>query len=204
MKWFIKSASYIFHPLWMPFIGTLAYFQITPRFLPASIISAKLLAVAILTIFIPVVFYYLLKNLGLANTIQLSNVKERRLPMVFFCLVILTVLNFILIGEEFRTLYYYFSAILYTSIIALLLVIFKYKVSLHLIGIAGLASFITCLSIIYSTNLTYIIAFLVFSIGWTASSRIQEKAHSTHELIVGLLIGAFPQLIILVTNHFTL
>ena len=204
MKWFIKLASYLFHPLWMPIVGTAAYFMITPRFLPEPIIKAKLLAIAILTIFIPIVFYFLLKNLGLVKSLQLANVKERRLPMLFFCLILLTVLNFILVGEEYATLWYFFTGILYASIIAFALNIFKYKVSLHMMGVAGLTAFIICISFIYGTNLTYVIAFLLFSMGWTASSRIQEKAHSSSELITGLFIGALPQLSLLLFQHIIL
>ena len=201
MKWFIKLASYLFHPLWMPIVGAAIYFVITPRFLPYPIIKAKLLAIAILTIFIPIVFYFLLKNLGLVQNIKLANVRERRLPMLFFCLILLTVLNFILVGEEYTTLWYFFTGILYTSIIGFTLNIFKYKVSLHMMGIAGLTAFIISISVIYGTNLTYVIAFLLFSLGWTASSRIQEKAHSSSELITGLVIGAIPQLSLLLFQH---
>ncbi len=204
MKWFIKLASYLFHPLWMPFFGTVIYFRISPRFLPEPIIKAKLLAIAILTIFIPIVFYFLLKNLRLVESIQLKNVKERRLPMLFFCIILLTVLNFILQNEEFLLLYYFFTGILYTSMLAFLLNIFKFKVSLHMMGIAGLTAFLVCASIIYGTNLTYVIAFLLFSMGWTASSRIQEKAHSSSELITGLCIGALPQLSLLLFQHIIL
>jgi membrane-associated HD superfamily phosphohydrolase len=184
----------------MPFGGAIAYFIITPRFLPESIVQAKLLAIAILTIFIPMVFYFLLKNLGLAENMKLAKVKERRLPLLFFCLIVLTVLNFILVGQEFSILFNYYSGILYTTILALLLVIFKYKVSLHMMGIAGITTFIMSVSIIYSTNLTYIIAILVFSIGWTAASRIQEKAHTFGELTTGLFIGAVPQFLLLMVQ----
>jgi len=204
MKWFIKLASYLFHPLWMPFGGALAYFIITPRFLPQPIVQAKLLAIAILTIFIPIVFYFLLKNLGLAKNMKLTNVKERRLPLLFFCLIVLTVLNFILSGQEYNTLFHFFSGILYTAIVALLLVIFKYKVSLHMMGIAGVTSFILSISVIYGTNLTYVIAMLIFGIGWTAASRIQEKAHTSGELITGLIIGAIPQFLLLIVLQTTL
>ncbi|MBW2961869.1 hypothetical protein [Mesonia aestuariivivens] len=204
MKWFIRLASYIFHPLWMPILGSIAYFVISPRFLPNSIIKAKLLAIAILTIFIPIVFYFLLKNLGLVKNIRLPKAKERCLPMVFFCLILLTVLNFVLAAEEFAVLHYFFTGILYSSFIAFLMNIFKYKVSLHMMGIAGVTCFITYISIIYSTNLICLIAFLFFSIGWTASSRIQQKAHHLNELIIGLIVGILPQVSFLMIEHFFL
>ncbi|WP_237708892.1 hypothetical protein [Gillisia marina] len=83
MKFLIKSASYIFHPLWMPFAGSLFYFLVTPRFFPLPLIQAKLLAIAITTLFIPVVFYFLLKNLGKAESVFLKDVNQRRWPLFF-------------------------------------------------------------------------------------------------------------------------
>ena len=129
MKVFIKLASYLFHPIWMPFIGALIFFEITPRFFPDPVVKAKLLAISILTVFIPIVFYFLLKNLNLVDNMMLKTAQERRLPMLFFCLVILTVINFILPEREYIALFYFFSGILYTSMMGLLLVIFKFKVS---------------------------------------------------------------------------
>ncbi len=204
MKGFIKLASYIFHPIWMPLLGALIFFEITPRFFPESVVKAKLLAVSILTIFIPIVFYFLLKNLRLVNNMMLKTAQERRLPLLFFCLVILTVINFILPEQQYIALFYFFSGILYTSMLGLLLVIFKFKVSLHMMGISGVAVFLICLSITYGVNLNYLIAFALFAIGWTATSRLQQKAHSNLELITGTIIGAFPQFILLIGKNIIL
>ena len=82
MKFLLKSASYVFHPLWMPFAGSLIYFLLSPRYFPTGVIKAKLLAIAILTLFIPVVFYFLLKNLGKAKNMFLYDVKERKWPSI--------------------------------------------------------------------------------------------------------------------------
>lgn len=204
MKVFIKLASYLFHPIWMPLIGALIFFEITPRFFPDPVVKAKLLAISILTVFIPIVFYFLLKNLNLVDNMMLKTAQERRLPMLFFCLVILTVINFILPEREYIALFYFFTGILYTSMLGLLLVIFKFKVSLHMMGISGVAVFLACLSITYGVNLNYLIAFTLFAIGWTASSRIQQKAHSNIELIVGTLIGGLPQFILLIGKNIIL
>lgn len=204
MKGFIKLASYLFHPIWMPLIGALIFFEITPRFFPESVVKAKILAISILTIFIPIVFYFLLKNLGLAKSMMLKTVQERRLPLLFFCLVILTVINFILPEQEYIALFYFFSGILYTSMLGLFLVIFKFKVSLHMMGISGVMVFLVCLSITYGVNLNHFIAFILFAMGWTASSRIQQKAHSNSELIIGTVIGALPQFILLIGKNILL
>lgn len=202
MKGFLKFGSQIFHPLWMPLAGTLVYFLISPRFFPLPIVKAKLLAIAILTVFIPVIFAFLIKNLGLISSIHLRKVKERRLPLLFFSLLLLTILNFIVESYRYPELYYFFSGILYSSLLALLSSIFRLKVSLHMMGAAGFTTFLIALSVLYGTNLTYIIGFLIFILGWIASSRLLLKAHNEKELLLGFVFGVIPQLLLLFIPNF--
>lgn len=197
MKYLIKSASFIFHPLWMPFAGSLYYFLVTPRFFPLPLIQAKLLAVAITTIFIPVVFYFLLKNLGKADSIFLKDVNERRWPLFFYCLLIGLNLFKILNFYNYPSLYYYFVGILFSMIAAFILAWLRVKVSLHMLGLSGIFMFVIALSIFYQLNLIYSIAFLLVALGITATSRLHYKAHSWAELLLGFFIGLIPQIIVL-------
>ncbi len=197
MRLLLKVASYIFHPLWMPFVGSLLYFFLTPRFFPQPIIEAKLLAIAIITLFIPVVFYYLLKNLGKASSMFLCDVKERKWPLFFFIILIIMVLKQILNEYNFPALYYYFVGILFSSITCYLLTLIKFKVSLHMVGLTGFTMFVIALTIHYHLNLIYSITFLTASLGLTASSRLLAKAHTYPELILGFFIGLIPQIIVI-------
>lgn len=197
MRKFIKSASYIFHPLWMPFLGSLLYFLITPRFFPIPLIKAKLLAIAITTLFIPVVFYFLLKNLGKADSMFLSDVKERRWPLFFFTLLIGLNLYQIIDVYNYPALYYFFVGILFSTITGLILAFLDLKISLHMVGLSGITMFVIALSIFYRINLIYSIAFLFAALGLTATSRLELKAHTPLELILGFMIGVIPQIIVL-------
>jgi hypothetical protein len=197
MRFLIKSASYIFHPLWIPFVGCLFYFLVTPRFFPLALIQAKLLAVAITTLFIPVVFYFLLKNLGRADSIFLKDVNQRRWPLFFYSLLIGLNLYQILDIYNYPALYYFFVGILFSIITAFILAWFKLKVSLHMLGLAGIFMFVVAMSIYYRLNLIYTIAFLIAAIGITATSRLHYKAHTWIELFLGFFIGILPQLIVL-------
>lgn len=197
MRWLVKSASYLFHPVWMPFLGSLIYFAVTPRFFPLPLIKAKLLAIAITTLFIPIVFYFLLKNLGKAQSMFLSDVKERRWPLFFFNLLICLNLYQILDAYNFPALYYFFVGILFSSITGFLLALLKLKISLHMVGLSGIFMFVLALSIFYRINLIYTVAFIIVAIGLTATSRMELKAHTWLELILGFFIGLLPQIIVL-------
>lgn len=197
MRKLLKSASYIFHPIWMPFIGSLFYFLITPRFFPLPLIQAKMLAIAITTLFIPIVFFFLLKNLGKAKNIFLSDVKERKWPLFFYILLIGLNLYQILDIYNYTALYYYFVGIMISVATGFILAWLNIKASLHMVGISGIFTFILALSIFYRINLLFTLAFLIIAIGWTASSRLTYKAHTGFELIIGTFIGFVPQLIVL-------
>ncbi|MGM0933731.1 MAG: hypothetical protein ACQEWD_09835 [Bacteroidota bacterium] len=196
MNFLLKSASYIFHPIWMPLGGSLIYFLVTPRFFPSGVIQAKLLAIAILTIFIPIVFYFLLRNLGKVDSIFMRNAKERKWPLFFFVLLILMILKQILNVYNYPALYYYFTGILISGVVAYLFSAFRIKISLHMMGLAGLTMFLAGLSIHYRINLVYSILFLVLASGLTGSSRLYYKAHTPPELLLGFLAGFLPQLIL--------
>lgn len=197
MKFLIKSASYIFHPLWMPFAGSLFYFLVTPRFFPLPLIQAKLLAIAITTLFIPVVFYFLLKNLGKAESVFLKDVKQRRWPLFFYSLLIGLNLYQILNIYNYPALYFFFVGILFSILTAFILALLKLKISLHMLGLSGILMFVLALSIYYRLNLIYIIAFMITALGFTATSRLFYKAHSVLELTLGFFIGFLPQIIVL-------
>lgn len=197
MRAIIRSASYIFHPVWMPFMGSLLYFFISPRYFPFPLIKAKLLAIAITTLFIPIVFYFMLKNLGKATNMFMHDVKERRWPLFFFCLLMGLNLYQILDVYNYPALYYFFVAVLFSAFTAFLLAMVRVKISLHMVGLSGILMFVLALSIFYRVNLIYTIAFIIAALGLTATSRLQLQAHNWLELILGLFIGFLPQLIVL-------
>lgn len=197
MKFLLKAASYVFHPLWMPFIGTLLYFAITPRYFPQEIVRSKIMAIAIMTLFIPIVFYFLLKTLGQAQSYFLESVEERKWPLLFYAATNLVVIEFVLDVFDYPELYYYFLAIFFSAILGLVLVLFRIKISLHMLGLGGFICFLIALSIHYNLNLIYTISFFVAVLGLTATSRLHYKAHTWTELFLGFLIGVLPQLLVL-------
>lgn len=196
MNFLLRAASYIFHPLWMPFAGTLLYFLITPRFFPFEVIKSKVMAIAIMTLFIPIVFYFLLKTLGLVTSYFLEKVEQRKWPLLFYAAINLVVIEFVLDAFDYSELYYYFLGIFFSTLVALVFVLFRLKISLHMMGLGGLIMFLIVLSIFYTQNLIYTISFFLAILGLTASSRLHFKAHSITELILGLLVGILPQLLL--------
>lgn len=194
MKFLLKSASYIFHPVWMPFAGTFFYFLISPRFFPEPVVKAKLLAVGIMTVFIPIVFFFMLRTLEKVSSHFLEEVKERKWPLLFYAGLDFLIMRYVLDIFDYPELYYFFLGIFASTLASLAMVIFRIKISLHMMGLAGLTVFIILLSLHFNLDLIYTISFLIAITGLTASSRLQYKAHNLTELFLGLLLGLLPQI----------
>lgn len=196
MRFFLKAASYIFHPLLMPLLGTVLYFNVTPRYLEPDLMRANLFAIGIITVLMPLVVFFLLKNLGVVETIYLKEVRERKFPLMIQCILLLLIIKMIFDPYEDPELYYFFVGMLFSAFSALVMVLFKLKVSLHQMGVAGILMFLVGLSAHFKINLLVTISFFLFVNGWVASSRLNSDSHTYPELGIGLLLGAIPQLIL--------
>tara|TARA_R110000850_G_scaffold277058_1_gene421931 strand:- start:175548 stop:176153 length:606 start_codon:yes stop_codon:yes gene_type:complete len=195
MNVFLKIAAYLFHPLWIPTLGVGLYYRVTPRHIIPELMYSKLLVVFILTFLVPLLLFFLLKTLKVIKSIHLSEVKERRVPLMIQCFLFVVLIKLVFEYYHYPELYYFFVGALVSAITAFILVLFKFKVSLHMIGIAGITMFIIALSIHFKINTLVLIGLLFFINGWVASSRLHTESHSPAELIFGFFIGFIPQLI---------
>ncbi|GGH44760.1 membrane protein [Mangrovimonas yunxiaonensis] len=193
----LKSISFIFHPVIMPLLGVLFYFSKTRRFIPNEIIYAKLVSISILTVFLPILFYFLLKTLRRVETVYLKTSKERITPLLLNGVVVLLIINRVLPFSEIVELYYFFVGILVSTITCLLLALFNFKASLHMVGLSGIGMFFLALSLHFSININGTLALLAIVFGAVATSRLHLKAHNYNELIIGALVGFMPQLLLL-------
>ena len=193
----LKSISFVFHPLIIPILGVIFYFSKSPRYIPFEIIQAKLISIFILTVVLPILLYFLLKTLGKAKSIYLESTKERVLPLIVNCVVVLLVLNRIITTDQIIELYYFFVGILISTLACLILVILKFKASIHMIAISGLFMFFIAVSIHFSININGTLAIMAILTGAIATSRLHLKAHTSTELLIGFIVGFIPQLILL-------
>ncbi|TNJ44289.1 hypothetical protein KFZ70_03235 [Tamlana fucoidanivorans] len=194
---FLKSLSFIFHPLFMPLLGVIFYFSKTPRFVAPDVVKAKLISLFILTILLPILLYFFLKVLGKVKSFYLTTTKERVYPLLLNCIINLIIIQRILPPTESIELYFFFLGILISSMTCLMLAIMKFKASIHLIGISGLTMFFIALSVHFSINIVGTLSVMTLVLGAVATSRLHVKAHVAVELVVGFFIGVLPQLILI-------
>jgi len=181
----------------MPFIGALFYFSKAPRYIPLPYIKAKLFALALFTIILPILLYYLLKTTKRVSSIHLDTTKERVIPLLLNTVIVILISQRIILINEFTELYFFFIGILLSTMACLILAILKFKASIHMIAVSGLLMFFIALSIHFSINIIGTIALFFIIVGAIATSRLHMNAHTIIELIIGFFVGLIPQLILL-------
>ena len=196
MKKLLPVASYLFHPLFISLYAALIYFAATKNFYVSSEIFLYLIQIVIITVLIPITLFFLLLSLGKIDSIMVANIGQRKIPLLINTSLLLLLIHKSITINNLPQLYFFFLGGAISSIIALIAIYFSTKVSLHMIGITSLTSFIFGMSIHTETDLTYTFAFFTMAIGWVASSRLVLKAHSIKELSLGVLTGLVPQLIL--------
>ncbi|HMB64182.1 MAG TPA: phosphatase PAP2 family protein [Eudoraea sp.] len=195
MRLFLKIISYIFHPLLIPFAGTVTYFLVTPKYSPLELQSGNILPIFILTVIIPIISFFILRNLGIVTSVFLPDKGERKYPLMISITLLFMVLIKVIPNNYIVELYYFFIGLIAASFACLLMIFINLKCSLHLMGMGSLLMFLISLSIHFEINITIAISLWTLVTGLVATSRLYLNAHSRTEVLVGFLIGFTSQLL---------
>ena len=193
----LRIFSYLFHPLFISVYAVWVFFVFGESYFEYRQIYLIIIQIVIITIFIPITFYYLLLSLGKVDTIMLADKAQRKLPLLIHAVLLLILIKKSITTEHFPQLHYFFAASLISTILALIMVLAGFKVSLHMIGITALTVFTIGISLHFHTRMISLIVPLVVVNGFVASSRLEMKAHTVSELIWGSCIGTIPQIVLL-------
>ena len=195
MKLFHKVISLLFHPIFAPIAGVVAYFLITPKYSPLELQSGNILPIFILTIIIPIISFFILRNIGLINSIDLPTVIERKYPLYIHLILLLMIVYKVIPNNYILEIYFYFVGLIIATLAVLLLLFFKIKSSMHLLGMGSVFMYLVNLSVHFEINITLALSVLILITGLVASSRLYLKAHNKMEILIGFLIGLICQLL---------
>lgn len=196
MRLFSKTISYIFHPIFTPIFGTLIYFLLTPKYNTIlEIATINILPIFILTVIIPIISFYILKNMGILSSIFVPNIKERKYPFYINIILLFVVLLKVIPNNYNPEVFFFFLGLIAAYLASLLLLFLNFKSSMHLMSIASLLMFTMNLSIHFEINIILLISLFVTLSGLIASARLYLKAHTKPEIIIGFIIGICTQLL---------
>ena len=141
-------------------------------------------------------FFYLLRTFGAVDSIMLSDIHQRKIPLLMQMALTVVLLTKSVTIERFPELFFFFVGGFVSTFFTFSLLFIKIKASIHMIGISALTFFVCGLSIHNQLNTIYTIAFLFLIMGFVATSRLYMNAHTMKELIIGVVIGSLPQIVL--------
>jgi hypothetical protein len=191
---FQKAISFIFHPILLPFAGTLYYFLITPIIIPKTAQLRIILLILTITYIIPVLMLFLLKKTKKIDNYRIDKIEQRKRPILF-----ITLLFSILSWMLFKIPQLNDLAKLFIGNVAGLLimnVIFNWgiKTSIHMLGIGTVIGFMAVFSYKYQINMLTPLMILFTLAGLIGQSRLYLKAHNSQEIVIGMLLGIITQI----------
>lgn len=204
MKRLFTIISIVFHPITIPLITVLLYFYFTHYYFTRLEIALILSQFSIITLFIPISIYILLKSLRIINSsIMVDKAKERIIPFFINIFLLITLKDFILYNNSAYELKVYIWGLMYTYILLLLFIFLKKKASAHIALLLSSISFIVYMMVKYQTPNLVLLIVLILITGIVASQRLFVKAHTSVEIILGALCGCLPQFFfIFLTNRY--
>jgi hypothetical protein len=194
LKKILPVFSYLFHPIFIPFLGTFFYVVLDDNYFTLPQYLVLFIQIIIISILLPLTFFYLLRTFGKIDSIMLSDISQRKIPLLLQIMLMSILIAKSITIDRYFELFFFFSGGFFSTIIVFLLLFAKIKASIHMIGISALTVFVIGLSLKNELNTVSLVAFLVVLNGLVASSRLVMKAHTNKELMIGFLCGIIPQL----------
>ena len=193
---FSKAISYLFHPILFPLLATLFYLFSSPRFTSKRTKIVLVLVVFFGTYLLPIMLLAFFKKLEMIQSFQLQSIDERKFPVLFFSFLAILVGRLFFQIQVVDNLALFFIAGGISFLVLYSLLWFQFKVSIHTLSIGGFIGFLINLSLVYHHNHLFSIAFLFLLFGVVAKARLKLKAHTFSEVLWGLVLGVFSQLLI--------
>jgi hypothetical protein len=197
VKYIGHLLSYVFHPIFIPTYFFLYLMQVLPfEFVGITEwqLKMRLFSVAWLTAFFPAFAVFLRWRLKFSDSIFLRTQKERIIPyvitMFFYWWMYYLSRNF---TDQPIALKFFYLGIFIASAIGMTVNNFM-KVSLHAMGIAGIATAVLLVSVFYPVNNTLWLPIAILIAAMVISARMVVSDHSNKELVVGAAIGVGTQL----------
>ena len=187
---FAKIISIIFHPLFIPLYGMLIIFTAPTLFwyIPLKVKKILLLVITTNNILIPISLMPFFRYRNIISSWIIETRKERIIPLltVSFFYSITSIIMFRLQIPGFLKAYIISTAIL---TIAVTIINFWWKISLHSVGAGALAGIVIVLSLNMMAPLTWFLIPAILITGLILSSRLKLNTHNPLEVYLGFLTG---------------
>lgn len=195
MKKIADLISHVLHPLLMP-LYCMALIFFNHNYLSIAVkpgMQNLVYAIVFITTFLmPSLSAVFLLFRGQVQSLQMPTREERVLPFIitsiyyFICYYLIRQLS----------LPHIMSAVIRGAVVSLVLAMiinFKWKISIHMVGIGGATGMMFALTQLIFANFSVSIMATIFCAGILGSVRIYAGKHSLSQVYVGFLLGALVE-----------
>jgi hypothetical protein len=214
---FAQVLSVLTHPLLIPTYMLALLILVNPYLFGVNHIGdpvSKLLILRIFisTFFLPIVAIALMKMLGLIETLEMTDRRERIGPYIITGIFYLWLFRNILDNPQIPTA---FASFMLGAVIGLFLAFFINifsKISAHAVGMGGMVAMVVITMFLFSYdtftiysnwlgalqfNMTVVLLLVILMAGMVGTARLGLKAHHPSEVYGGFFVGFVSQLIAL-------
>lgn len=186
--------TYLFQPLLIPaygigLLGVSSFFYGYSPVLKGVILGLSFF----LAVFLPVLWYFVLRKLNIITTSQASSRHERKWAYLFtlsaYAVVACLSLYF---GLKLYYVQLWIGA--FFALMVVYIVNFFWKISAHATGMGGLLGSVIFLSFLFYKMPLFLIIVLSLCSGWVMWARLELEAHTPAQLIAGFALGIFSML----------
>ena len=184
------AVTIIFHPVFLPLYGLYLLFNIPALlvFLPGQVRKVIFLMVLVNNVILPLLLLPIFKLRGIITSYDLENRSERIIPLMtaslMYFVTAIMIYRFQLPGMV--------KAFLFSSacvVLATALLNFRWKVSVHAVGVGAMVAAVLVLSFRMYAGMPGIVAIVFIVSGLVLSSRLWLRAHTPEQIYTGFLAG---------------
>lgn len=203
LRIFFKIISFVFHPLLFPTYGTLLFLWANPSIeIPEAeegeIVRTPVhlaMSIFVNTFFMPAVAILMMKALGFIKSLEMEDKQDRIIP--FIASMIFYIWAFMAVKDHFSYMPKLYTIFILGTLVSVMISFFItlfYKLSIHMVGAAGLLTGTMLMMMNSEKSLTTVLLGVVVLNGLIATARLYLKAHTVKELYVGFMIGILGQM----------
>lgn len=186
-----KYISIVFHPLLMPFYAMAILFNLQSyiTYSMAPEVKKIVLFIVFITCFVlPVLITLYLLQKGFIHSLEMSERKERHVP--FLAAMLMYVCCYLLLRQlpapDLVPAIVISGAIVIAVAFAVNL---RWKISIHMIGLGGLAGIIFISGDRILTDVSFYFLLVLLVSGITGWARLSENAHTSMQVYAGFMAG---------------
>jgi membrane-associated phospholipid phosphatase len=189
-----RIISYVLHPGLMPSLGFLILLNLDTylRFAVQPQLKKYLILLTFINTFVfPALVLVLLKSRKVISSITLPQRKDRLLPFGVSCIFYLFTYNLLQKAPLPPVILSIFLGVCISVILTFGLTFFT-KISAHMVGISGVLASILALYVKFYASFFLEICILAILWGLVGYARLYLKAHKSHEVYLGAVVGFIP------------